>query len=137
MAGTIELPSIPPENEVKDGKYRYDPCPIDEPPMDNRTFLHYFYSPASMHPDLMWSLRLPWKLGPGLGPMAQGWGIQLEEQPDWSLFAFFMFLFLLVSGFIAGIYAWKSGDHPTGIAIGAWLTAVQTMGMTAVFFWGR
>ncbi|KAB8202235.1 hypothetical protein BDV34DRAFT_228561 [Aspergillus parasiticus] len=129
------MPSLPPEAEVKAGKYRYIPCPIDEPPMDNRTFFHHFYSSASKHPDTMWGPRLPWKLGPGLGPMASGWGIHLEEEPDWLLFAALMFLFLLLSGVAAGIYSWRTGDHPTGVAIGTWLMAVQAMGATALFFW--
>lgn len=67
--------------------------------------------------------------------MAQGWGIHLEERPDWQLFAGFMFLFPLLGGLVAGIYSFKTGDHATGVAIGAWLTAAQPMGMTALFFW--
>ena len=80
-------------------------------------------------------MRLPRKLGPGLATMAQGWGIHLEERPDWPLFFAFMFFFLLLSGFVAGMYSWKTGDHQTGVAIGAWLTSVQTTGMAALFFW--
>lgn len=117
------------------GNYQYAPCPIDGPPIDSRIFFHYFYAPASKHPDSLWGSRLPWKLGPSLGPMAQGWGIHLEERPDWPLFAAFMFLFLLVSGLVAGIYSWKTGDNQTGVAIGAWLTTVQATSMTALFFW--
>jgi hypothetical membrane protein len=83
----------------------------------------------------MWGMRLPRKLGPGLAPMAQGWGIYLEERPDWALFAAFMFLLSLISGLVAGLYCWRTGDNQTGVAIGAWLTAVQGMGMSAIFFW--
>ncbi len=84
----------------------------------------------------MWGERLPWKVGPSLVvPMSQGWGIQLEESPDWPLFFALMFLILLMSGLVAGIYAWQTKDHQTGVAIGAWLTTVQAMGMSAVFFW--
>lgn len=85
----------------------------------------------------MWCMRLPWKLGPGLTPMAKGWGIHIEERSDWPLFAAFMFLFLLLSGLVAGIYSFKTGDHQTGVAIGTWLTAVQAAGMTALFFWWK
>jgi len=108
---------------------------MDEPPIDSRTFLHHFYASETDHPDLMWGSRLPWKLGPSLGPMDKGWGILLEERPDWPLFAALMFPFVLLSGLVAGIYSWKTGDNQTGVAIGAWLTTVQTLGMTAVFFW--
>jgi hypothetical protein len=54
---------------------------------------------------MMWGPRLPWKIGPGLEPMAQGWGIHLEEQPDWPPFAAYMFLFLLISGLVTSIYS--------------------------------
>jgi hypothetical protein len=69
--------------------------------------------------------------------MAQGWGIHLEERPDWPLFAAMNFILLLVSGMVTGIYSWKMKDTQTGVALGAWLTAVQTMGLTVVFFWWR
>jgi hypothetical protein len=135
MDGSIDVPSIPPEEEVISGNYNYDPCPMEEPIIDNRTFFHHFYSPASKHPDMMWGPRLPRKLGPRLTTMTPGWGIHFEERPDWPLFAAMNFISLLVSGMIAGIYSWKTADTATGVAIGAWLTATQTMGMTAVFFW--
>ncbi|KAL9040600.1 MAG: hypothetical protein Q9214_004423 [Letrouitia sp. 1 TL-2023] len=135
IAGSIDAPSIPPKDEVTAGNYVYNPCPIDEPPIDNRTFFHHFYSPASLHPYMMWGPRIPRKLGRSLTPMAQGWGIHLEECPDWPLFAAVNFISLLISGAIAGIYSWKTKDTQTGVAIGTWLTAVQVMGMTAIFFW--
>lgn len=69
--------------------------------------------------------------------MTKGWGIHLEESPDWPLFAAANFVSLLASGLVAGIYSWKTGDTATGVAIGARLTATQTMGMTAIFFWWK
>jgi hypothetical protein len=103
--------------------------------LDSRTFLHHFYGPISPHPDVLWSERLPWKVGPALQPKDYGWGVYLEESPDWPLFAALMCLLLLLSAAIAGIYAWKMEDAQTGVAIGAWLTSVQALGITAVFFW--
>jgi hypothetical protein len=135
MSGTDDAPSIPPAIEVAANNYSYDPCPIDEPPMDSRTFFHHFYAPASDHPDSMWAPRLPWKLGPSLGPMKHGWGVHIEEQPDWPLLSAFLCLGLLISGVVAGIYGWKMGDAQTGVAIGTWLTAVLGLGTSAIFFW--
>lgn len=135
IAGSIEAPSIPPKDEVTAGNYIYNPCPIDEPPIDSRTFFHYFYSPTSLHPYMVWGPRIPRKLGPNLTPMAHSWGIHLEERPDWPLFAAINFTCLLISGLIAGIYSWKMKDTQTGVAIGAWLTSVQAVGVTAIFFW--
>jgi len=86
---------------------------------------------------MMWGPRIPRKLGPGLTPMSHGWGIFLEERPDWHLFTIIMFFFLLLSGMVAGLYSWRTQDHQTGVAIGTWLTAVQTMGGAAVFFWWK
>ncbi|CVL07632.1 uncharacterized protein FMAN_14509 [Fusarium mangiferae] len=137
IAGTIDSPVIPPKEEVDAGKYVYTPCPIEEIPMYSRTFFHHFYSPASKHPYAFWGMRLPRKLGPKLGPMTQGWEIHLEERPDWSLFTLLMFILLLLSGLIAGLYSWRTGDHQSGIAIGTWLTSVQAMGITALCLWWK
>ncbi|KAF2108169.1 hypothetical protein BDV96DRAFT_587864 [Lophiotrema nucula] len=67
--------------------------------------------------------------------MAHGWGIHLKESPDWPLFAAFMCIVLFLSGIIAGVYCWRTGDKQPRVAIGSWFTAVQAMGMTAVFLW--
>ena len=135
ISGSIEKPAIPPDNEVVAGNYKYFPVPMDEPCIDNLTFFHHFYSPASKHTDEMWGPRLPWKLGPGLASMEYGWGIHIEDRPDWPLFAGLNFVLLLTSGLVAGIYSWRMKDPPTGVTIGAWLTAVQTLALTSLFFW--
>ena len=87
----------------------------------------------------MWGPRLPKKTGVSLAhgsePLAEGWGIQIQERPHWALLTTLMFIFLLLSGLVAGIYSWRTGDHQTGVAIGAWLATVQTMGITTLFFW--
>ncbi|KAK3368824.1 hypothetical protein B0T24DRAFT_668430 [Lasiosphaeria ovina] len=49
VSDTLDAPSLLPEAEVKQGNYIYEPCPIDEPPMDSDTFMHYFYSAADKH----------------------------------------------------------------------------------------
>jgi hypothetical protein len=105
--------------------------------MDSRTFFHHFYAPPEQHPESFWGERLPWKLGDSLLPKEQGWGIHLEEQPNWSLFALYMAMLMLLSGLVAILYSLKTGDSQTAVAIGAWLTTVQGMLMTAVFFWSR
>jgi hypothetical protein len=63
--------------------------------MDSQVFFHHFYASKSQHPDVFWSERLPWKVGPALRPKDVGWGIHLEESPDWPLFAALMCLLLL------------------------------------------
>jgi hypothetical protein len=135
------MPCLPPKSEVSSGAYWYTPCPMDEPPIDNRTFFHHFYASAVKHPDKLWHDRLPWKLGPSLNPtlqglqMAQGWGVYLEEEWDWPLFAALMFIVLLLSALVSAIYCWRTKDNQTGIAIGTWLTTIQATGIVALFFW--
>ena len=97
--------------------------------------MHHFKAPASKHPDTIWGPRLPWKLGSEVKTMEQGWGIHLVEGPDWPLFWALMATILVLTGLIAGLYSWKTGDSQTGVAVGAWLTAVQGMATPAVFFW--
>lgn len=48
-----------------------------------------------------------------------------------------MTVLLTVSGGVAAIYAFIKKDNPTAVAIGAWMTAVQVMVMTSIFFWFR
>ena len=59
-------------------------------------------------------MRLPWKLGPGLAPMAPAGDINLKEVPDWPLFSDLMFLSLLLNGLVAGICSWETGDIRRG-----------------------
>jgi hypothetical protein len=105
--------------------------------MDSDTFLHYLLTPAEKHPDIIWGPRLPYKLGESLAeshtPLAQAWGIQISESINHALVASIMFIIVLLSGLIAGFYAWATRDNQSAIAIGTWLTTVQAMGLTAVY----
>jgi len=140
IAGTLLAPSIPPKKYVDEGKYLYHPCPIDEPPMTSNWFMHYFnFIDGSKHHSNIWGTRLPKKLYESLAnspePLANGWGIKIVEGPNWALLSIFMFSFILISGLVAGTYAGITHDNQTGVAIGAWLTTIQAMGLTAIFFW--
>lgn len=142
IAGTLLAPSIPPKEEVDNGRYEYHPCPIDEPPMTSNWFMHHFdFIDDSKHPMEIWGPRLPKKLHISLsastGQLAKGWGIRIEEGPNWALISILMFSFVLISGLVAWAYAAKTHDNQTAVAIGSWLTTVQTMALTTFFFWGR
>jgi hypothetical protein len=41
---------------------------------------------------------------------------------------------LVVGGALAGVSALYLKENPTGVAIGAWLTAVQALAVTALFW---
>jgi hypothetical protein len=104
--------------------------------MPSEVFMHFFERPSLFHDVHFWGPRLPRKVGPTQeSHSAEGWGIRLVERPDWPMFAALMSVLVLMSGMVAGLYAWATGDRPTGVAIGTWLTTVQTLGATAVFFW--
>lgn len=66
--------------------------------------------------------------------LAKGWGLEITEDRNWMLFVVASIVILLVSGAVAGIYAWRTDDKTTGVAIGAWLTAVQMLSVTLVFW---
>jgi hypothetical protein len=102
------------------------------------TFLHYLETPAVKHPDRIWTPRLPLKFGERLGtshtPLTPAWGIQILEGINHVLFIFAMFIIVLLSSVIAGIYGWRTHNNQTAIAIGPWLTTVQAMAVTMIFF---
>lgn len=140
MVGSLTAPAIPPKSEVEARRYSYQPCPIDEPPVPHTAFMHLFlYGDASKHPLAQWGPRLPRKVGDPFAvsgqSLALGWGVEIQERPHWAMFTASMFLVLLLSGLVAGIYSWRTGDHQSGIAIGTWLTSTQAMAVATLFFW--
>ena len=131
--------SIPPPDKVRDGEYEYDPVPMDEPSMPPNTFIHYFTKVTDAHNDALWVRRFPHRLKESIfyspKPLAEGWGIEIAEGPNWLLFSIIMLLALLVSGTTAGLYGYFMKDTATGVAIGSWLTAVQALVVAILFFW--
>ena len=127
---------MPPEDEVRQRKYVYVPCPMEESPMESAPFVHYLLAPETDHTEeLFWALRFPRKLSESFRLRPDiGWGVEILEGPNWALFWTAMTLFTLLSGLAAGIYAWLKDDNPTGVALGIWLATVQTMILTSVFF---
>jgi hypothetical protein len=129
----MEAPSLPPIEEVNLGKYTYEPCPIDNIPMPSHIFMHYFTTPSDLHPDSTWGPRLPQKLGTsllvGIDPSPEGWGLLVLEGIHWTLLISFMIIFAIVGVVVAIFYSHYTGDHQTGIAIGAYMAALQSMGL--------
>lgn len=137
-ASVMKRPSVPEPQEAQRYKYVFDPIPMDEPPMDKRLFNHYFHKLHLADTSATWIRRFPQlsdtSLFYGQEKLAKGWGIEITEDRNWMLFTCANILALIVSGTVAGISAWSMGDKQTGVAIGAWLTAVQTLTITAVFW---
>ncbi|KAK7211707.1 hypothetical protein V2G26_018885 [Clonostachys chloroleuca] len=136
IAGTEERPSIPPKRFVDDGKYHYTPCPLEEQPMPSDTFLHFLTS-HDTHVQRLWGPRLPKKIHDKHDKMPSftaDWGVHIEEGPNWPLIMSLMLVAVLLSGLVAGIVWWKTNDRQTAVAIGAWMTTVQGLGLPTLYF---
>ena len=134
----MKRPSVPEPQEAQHYKYVFDPVPMDEPPIDKRTFNHYFHKVHLADTSATWIKRFPQLSDASLfysqEKLAKGWGIEITEDRNWMLFAYANILALIISGALAGLSSWLMNDKQTGVAIGAWLTAVQTLTITAVFW---
>lgn len=148
--GIYETPlAIPPETEFKQNRYHYHECPLDPlPPIDSRTFFHYFWEHAS-HPrssgspafDTLFYNRLPKKLGtsmllqPDPGKFHLGWGVHIIEGPNKPLLAWLATVILVLS-FVASLSydLVRKGEIESGFTIGSWLVGVLATTLGAVYF---
>ena len=134
----MNSPSVPLPHEAKTYRYIFDPIPMDEPPIDARTFNHYFHKIHQADEDDTWITRFPQlqdsSLFYGNEKLAKGWGIEIIEAPNWMLFLIVNLWGLLFSGAVAALTCILMHDNQTGVAIGAWLSAVQMLTITALFW---
>jgi len=130
--------SMPEADDARDYHYVFDPIPMDQPPIDTHTFNHYFHKPHLADPSENWTKRFPQLHGVsffwGHEKLAKGWGIEITEDRNWMVLVGANLVALLMSGALAGISAYCLKDNATGVAIGAWLTTVQTLAITALFW---
>ena len=130
-------PSVPQPQEAKTYNYVFNPVPMDEPPMDERTFNHYFHKPHEADGAATWITRFPQLIDSSFNSkekLAKGWGIEIIEARNWMLFFYANVIALLLSGIIAGLISFYMHDKQTGVAIGAWLSTIQTLMVTALFW---
>jgi hypothetical protein len=122
-----EPDEIPPELEVKEERYHYYECPLPQmPPMDTRTFFHYFWDHANHAPtnDMTFHDRLPKKLGcsilmaPSSTPLTMGWGIHVIEGVNWPLFPWIVVAILAVTLVVAAVYDAVFQSQESGFTIG-------------------
>ena len=130
---------MPNELEAKIHKYTFIPVPMDPlPPIDPRTFNHYIHKPHAAEAVEKWVKRFPKLRDASLfyaqEQLAKGWGIEITEDRNWPLFLYANLTGLLLSGGVAALYASLKSDVQTAVAIGAWLSAVQTFAVT-ILFW--
>lgn len=132
-----------PTEEVLTRKlYEYDLRPPIPPPMDSRTFLHYFYEHKahSQFRSAKFVHRLPKKLGESLvrsiGPeeFREGWGIHIVEGPNKVAICWALMIVLVASFGISLGYDLITRSGDSGFAIGQWTVAALTVALSALYF---
>ncbi|KAF2819951.1 hypothetical protein CC86DRAFT_122886 [Ophiobolus disseminans] len=142
--GIYEKPmSLPPVSDVKNGNYHYYDCPMEPlPPIDHRTFLHYFWN-HDRHLGSTSNLflnRLPKKLNltmreqERLGHLNLGWGVHIIEGPNKKMISLCLFLIVLLSFAVSLSYSVATHAQESGFGIGQWIVATLAVGLSAVYF---
>jgi hypothetical protein len=141
--------SIPPEEEVEEGRYHYYKCPLNNPPpMPANLFLHYMKCAANTpsalknpeaHKDAYFLNRLPKKLKRSIfseSDTAQpfGWGVRIMEGPNKVALSWMTVLGIILSFVTSVIYAVVAKTQEQGFGIGQWMMAVFTAVLAALYF---
>ena len=131
---------MPPKSEVDAKNWIYDPCPLDgDPPIAEDLFLHYLQ--CSEGPGtLFWMLRFPRKLETSLlksaAPASFGWGIHIDEGPDFAALFKANFVVVLLSGIAAGLWSLFEHDFQGAFGFACWIIAVlNSLLMVYMFKW--
>ena len=132
---------LPSEEAVATKRYEYNLQPPIPPPIDPRTFLHYFWNhKAHSHSiSAKYVNRIPKKLGEslirslGTDELREGWGIHIIEGPNKALICW-MLLVVLAASFVVSLgYNLVMKVEDSGFAIGQWMVAVLTVSLTALY----
>ncbi|CZR58205.1 uncharacterized protein PAC_08096 [Phialocephala subalpina] len=125
----LQKPFAPPPHEVLDSKnYSYSPCTLEgDPPIPQHLFLHYF-SCTAYNPKAAWLPRLPKKLDSSIlrftGAVNYGWGIHINEGPDYFIIGIINFVLLALSGLAAFLWNWYHSDFQGAFGFAGWIVAV-------------
>lgn len=130
---------MPPKVEVEEGRYLYDPVPLDDVEMAYIP-LNHLLKPGP-HSDNFWITRFPKKIRdplsrlPGSGGMkVTGWGIHVNECLNWTVVLLSMFITLLIIGLSVTIYALTTSDSSSAFGLGSFLVALFTVYFTYQYF---
>ena len=138
--GTVALP---PKSEVDAKRYVYNPCPlVDELPIPSDLFLHYLLHCATPSRKLAWMPRIPRKLATSIftehGPVSFGWGVHIDEGPDFLKIALLNLGVLVVSGVAALLWKFLEHDFQGAFGFACWVLAVlNTVMVVLVSQWRR
>ncbi|KAL2065847.1 hypothetical protein VTL71DRAFT_3517 [Oculimacula yallundae] len=142
--GILHKPvALPPKSEVDAKRYLYNPCPLEnELPISSDLFLHYLFSCSSPSRNLIWLPRIPRKLDTSIlaspTPASFGWGIHIDEGPDYLKIFILNFAVLGLSG--AGALLWSLFKHDFQGAMGlaAWIIMLlNTLMAISVAKWSQ
>jgi hypothetical protein len=139
--GILQRPlALPPKSEVDAKKWVYDPCPLEgDPPIAEDLFLHYLQ--CSEGPStLFWMPRFPRKLETSLLRSAAaatfGWGIHIDEGPNFAALFKANLVVLLLSGLAAGLWTFLEHDFQGAFGFACWIIAVlNSLLMAYMFKW--
>ncbi|CZR54791.1 uncharacterized protein PAC_04675 [Phialocephala subalpina] len=115
-------------SEVDAKKYLYSPCPLqDDPPMPQDIFLHYL-SCTSFDPAPAWLPRLPKNIDSSIlrftGAINEGWGIHINEGPNWFAVGMVNVCLMIMSGIAAGLWKYFMDDFQRAFGFAGWIVAV-------------
>lgn len=140
--GILQKPlSVPPKVEVDQDRWIYDPCPLDqgETPIPENVILHYLKcnNPTST---LYWMKRVPRKrktsiLDNPMAPAALGWGIHIDEGPNYKVIFFINFVALIISGIIAVVWSLMKKDFQGAFGFASWFISSVNALMLTLMYW--
>lgn len=136
--------AIPPAIEVKEGRYHYHECPLEDmPPIAKETFFHYFrnrHDPdAATIARSVFYERMPKKLGSSIfeqcepGKLHFGWGLHIIEGPNKPLIGWLATAIVVLSFLVAVIYNVCVKNTDSGFAIGQWMVGVLATWLAALY----
>jgi len=133
-------PELPPECEVSSQRYEYNPRPQDlEEVMPNHVFFHFFFSRPNGHQKPKWIYRLPKKLKESIldsnnNDLPVGWGVHINEGPDYHVICAFVLLGLVISGVLSICWATLTKDVQGAFGMGAYFATVEAAWMATMYF---
>ncbi|KFZ13622.1 hypothetical protein V501_03613 [Pseudogymnoascus sp. VKM F-4519 (FW-2642)] len=125
--GILHKPvALPPQIEVDEKRYHYDPCPLEnELPISSDLFLHYLFSCSIPSRHLIWLPRIPRKLDHSIfastAPVSYGWGVHIDEGPDYLKVFILNLVILGVSGAAAALWDIYRHDFQGAMGFAAWI----------------
>jgi hypothetical protein len=135
--------ALPPKSEVDAKRYIYNPSPLDdELPISSNLFLHYLFDCNSPSRVLIWLPRIPRKLATSIfnedGPAGFGWGVHIDEGPDFLRIFLLNLGILMLSGVAALIWKFLEKDFQGAFGFACWVIAVlNTVMAVFVVKWRR